>query len=221
MHAIARHLPDFTTSRTPAPELPASPGFSALFTHSLRPAPSVSSGAAEPPAAPGPDIAELTREAAERGRREGEAAARAEFERLRAEDEVRFAERLEAERATWSEVEAARLAGAMEAAIAEMEAGMAESLARIVSPFLEAGVRERALAELEGLMVPILAREDRPVLKISGAADLLERLRARLGDPPACVFEPADMADVRVVVGETVLETQVRAWVDRLNPPKV
>lgn len=221
MHAIARHLPDFTVSRAPAPELPASPGFSALFTHALRPASTAPAGAAEPPAAPVPDIAELMREAAERGRHEGEAAARAEFERQQAEDEVRFAERLEAERATWCETEAARLAAAMEAAIAEMEAAMSEGLARIVSPFLEAGVRERALAELEGLMVPLLAREDRPVLKISGAADLLDRLRARLGDPPACVFEPADMVDVRVVAGETVLETQVRAWIDRLNPPKV
>ncbi|WP_132029388.1 hypothetical protein [Aquabacter spiritensis] len=157
------------------------------------------------------------REALERGRREGEAAAYAAFERSRAEDATRAAEGRAADRAAWAEAEAARLADALETAIDRVEADLSERIARTLIPALDAALRARALAELEDLMVPLLAREDRPVFKISGPADLIDRLRMRLGDPPACLFEPAEAPDVQVVIGETVLETRLADWAERLR----
>lgn len=198
MHAIARHLPDFAAPRPRGSE-PAAPG---------RPS------TPQPPAI---DLAEIKREAMELGRREGEAAARAEFEAQRAQDEERFAQRLVAERAAWCAAQSEPLSAAMRDGLAALEAALCEQLARIVGPFLKDAVRQGAMAELETLMVPLLAREDRPVLKVSGPADLIDALRIRLGDPGACLFEPADMPDVRVVAGETVLETQISAWLDRLG----
>ena len=117
----------------------------------------------------------------------------------------------------WTREQADRLADVIREASAELEERLSAAIAPILVPLLEASVAQRALEDLRTLMVPLLEREDRPVLKISGPADLVEALREKLNDPPACVFEASDQPDVRVVAGETVLETQIRDWVERLR----
>lgn len=207
MNAVVRHLPDFSPKK---PKKVTDALFRALPADGAPVAP------AEPEPA-GPDIEAITREAEARGRAAGEAAAREIAARDAAEAERRFAEHLAAARAEWAEQQAERMAGALTAGVAELEARLSAAMVPILLPFLRVEVARQALDELAALMGPMLAREDRPVLKISGPADLLERLKARLGDPPACVFEVSELADVRVIAGETVLETQIRAWVDRLG----
>lgn len=207
MHAVVHHLPDFSSKAKKVTDTM----FRAV------PAAPAPIGAPVAPEAPKIDLEALTREAEARGREAGHAAAREAAAREMADAERRFEERLAATRAEWAEHEAARLSDALTHAMTELEGRLSAALVPILLPFLRGAVERQALDELEGLMGPILAREDRPVLKISGPADLLERLKARLGDPPACVFEAAEVADLRVVAGETVLETQIRAWAARLG----
>lgn len=208
MHAVVRHLPDFSPKAKKVTD--------AMFraVPAAAPAPIGAPAAPEPPKV---DLEALAREAEARGREAGLAEAREIAAREMAEAERRFEERLVATRTEWVTQEAARLEGALTEALSEMEGRLSAAIVPILLPFLRGTVGRQALDELEGLMGPLLAREDRPVLKISGPADLLERLKARLGDPPACVFEASDTTDVRVVAGETVLETQIRAWAERLG----
>lgn len=205
MHAVVRHLPDFSPKK---PKKVTDTFFRAVTPE----------GEALPPKPPEPaiDIAEITREAEARGRAAGEAAARAVAAQEAQAAEAQFAERLAAARAEWTETEGARLAQALTEGIAQMESRLSAAIAPILLPFLRVEIARQALDDLAALMGPMLAREDRPVLKISGPADLLERLKARLGDPPACVFEAGAGVDVCVVAGETVLETQISAWAERL-----
>lgn len=215
MQSVTRHLPDFST--------PAKKTVDPFFKTSVKPVGAVASPALEAlvsrPAEPKPvavDIAQVTRDAEARGHAAGEAAASAVFERKLRELEQAFEERLKVERDTWTREQADVLATALQAGTAELEVQLKAAIAPLLLPFLKAGVAQRALDELETLIVPMLDREDRPVLKITGPHDLVDRLRDRLGDPPACIFEAGDTADVRVVAGETVLETQVSAWIERL-----
>lgn len=206
MNAIVRHLPDFSPKK---PKKVTDTFFRAVTPE----------GEAAPPkpAEPELDIAEITRAAEARGRAAGEAAARAVAQQEAEAAEQRYAERLAAARAEWSEAEAERLAIALAEGLAQMETRLAGAIAPILLPFLRVEIARQALDDLAALMGPMLAREDRPVLKIAGPADLLERLKARLGDPPACVFEAGPGVDVCVVAGETVLETQIKAWAERLG----
>ncbi|WP_127090854.1 hypothetical protein [Aquabacter cavernae] len=208
MHAVVRHLPDFSVKAKKVTDTM----FRAVQAE--MPAPIGKPAAPEPPKV---DVEAITRDAEARGREAGLAAARDVAAREMAEAERGFEERLVAARAQWAEQEAEQLAATLSGALTQMEERLSAAIVPILLPFLRGEVGRRALEELEGLMGPILAREDRPVLKISGPADLLERLKARLGDPAACVFEATGGMDVRVVAGETVLETQIRAWAERLG----
>lgn len=231
MQGVVRHLPDFSSlarvAEAPAVKVANGAAFTPLLTAAppaakggkVNPSPGVEAllGKAPEPQAKPVDIAQITREAEERGRAAGEAAALAMFEARFQEFQQETAAHMQAQREAWTREQADRLAAAMQDAATELEARLSAAIAPVLVPLLEASVAHRALEDLQALMVPLLEREDRPVLKISGPADLVEALRQKLGDPPACVFEPADQPDVRVVAGDTVLETQIRDWVARLR----
>lgn len=231
MQGLARHLPDFSSPAALVETAAVKPAAGADFTPLLKPAPpapvagkavpspgveALLAKPAEPKAKP-VDIAQITREAEERGRAAGEAAALEMFEAKFQEFQQQTAARMQEEREAWTLEQADRLMAALQEASVDLEERLSAAIAPILVPLLEASVAQRALEDLRALMVPLLEREDRPVLKISGPADLVEALRQKLGDPPACVFEPSDQPDVRVVAGETVLETQIRDWVGRLR----
>lgn len=232
MHGVARHLPDFSSpikvAQAPSVKTPADAVFAPLVqppapakpvNGKAVPSPAVEAllGKTPEPKAKPVDIEQITREAEERGRAAGEAAALQMFEAKFQEFQQEMAERRKAEREAWTRDEADRLASVLMEAAIELESRLSAAIAPVLLPLLEASVAQRALDDLQALMVPLLEREDRPVLKISGPEDLVEALRQRLGDPPACVFEPSDLPDVRVVAGETVLETQIKEWVQRLK----
>jgi hypothetical protein len=184
MHALVRHLADFTT-----PTL--ADAFPGLPKKSVRSAPS-----------PAVDTAAIADEVLKRGHEEGRTAACAEFAALRAEDAGRFEEQLAEARQRWSQDEGERLAMLVERGMEELKAEFAERIARILLPFVQGGVRERALVELHALIAQMLSGDLLPGLKLTGPADLIAEMRSRL--------------DVRVTVGDTVLETEMRSWGDRL-----
>lgn len=215
MHMLIGHLPDFSHS------LPRRPGAEALKPALPAPAATVAPAPAiappKPPVSSGPDLAAIAAEAAAEGRRAGAADARVEFERLRSEDIARAEQRVAEERRSWVDAESERLAGAIDSGLAALREELAASLARVIGPFLETAVRERAMVEMAALINDTLTGGDNPVMRVTGAPDLIDELRARI-DPRAPVsFEPGTQSEVIVIAGATTLETQMQAWTARLG----
>jgi len=193
--AFARALPDFARGDDPAPP---------MEMESLA------------PSAPVEDPLKALDEAYQRGRSEGVASATDSFERTRAADLARFEERLVEERSRWTETESDRLAGDIQQGMQALEAGIAACVARILQPFLAESVRRRALDELSETLTALLTGGVR-TLVVSGPADLVGPLKAKLGPYAAAVeFRPADGPDILAKTRDTVVETQIGAWLDRL-----
>ncbi|MFC5069772.1 hypothetical protein [Flaviflagellibacter deserti] len=140
------------------------------------------------------------------------------LQRVLSEQAVAFTEKLEAERKAWVEEQATILSSTLVAAIDGLETRIADTAAKVLKPFLAERSREKALAELTDCVVRILADPAHPVLAISGPQDLLDSLSTALGtDAGSVAFEPNASADIRVIAGETILETRIQEWVARLD----
>lgn len=169
--------------------------------------------AAEPAADPAAALAD----AEERGRREGRAAAEAEWADREAAVRQRQDEALEAARAEWAESEGTRLAEKLDDGLEALETLISDTTARTVLPFLEAPLRERAVKDLAETVTQMLGTQGHPGLTVAGPQNLIDALAARLGPrAEALAFEVADTPDVRVTADAAVIETQLRAWLDRL-----
>lgn len=179
--------------------------------------PAQSKQAKAPPAVRVENTAELVREAEERGRREGRAEAQAELEHALAEERARSDERLAAERQAWVRDEANRLASQLASAIEALEGRLVERVARILTPFLIETLRSQMLAELRLALSTLLTDRQERIIRISGPEDLLSALSGELDKYQAAIeFVPGEGPDVSVVAGDTVIETQLAAWSQRL-----
>jgi hypothetical protein len=95
---------------------------------------------------------------------------------------------------------------------------LAETTARILKPFLATEMHRRAIADLAESLTALRTQENTSHISVSGAADLLEALRVRLeGKLENITYRQSDACDVRVTVGQTVLETRVGAWMARIE----
>lgn len=147
-------------------------------------------------------------------------------EAARREDQERFtatlAERLATARSEWTETEADRLATSMGDAFAALEARISDVLARILIPFVSGAMRDRALDEAKqaigGLLSqPLPAGSTPPVITVRGPQDLLAALKERLGAPEGVVFCAAPGAEIEASCADTLIETRLGAWADRLT----
>ncbi len=164
------------------------------------------------------DPAQAVAEAEERGFRRGFDAAQAECDSRRAEDAAEFQARLAEDRLRWTTEHADRLAEQIPAAFAALEASLAETAARLLLPFLGAAVREKALDSLRDAIAGLRSDGDRPLMRIAGPEDLLQSLRRRLGsDADSIEFLADGEAEVRVIADDTILETRLEAWSNRLT----
>lgn len=172
----------------------------------------------QPPPPPAEDPAELLRAAEERGRQAGRAEAQAAFDAVLATERAGFEQRLVAERQHWTEAEADRLIAQMSESLQTIEATVIASIARILVPFLTASVREQILDDLSETLSGLLSDGQHPLVRISGAEDLVRAVQARLGARAAPLQVQVDASpEVRVVAGDTIIETQLQAWVGRLT----
>jgi hypothetical protein len=157
-------------------------------------------------------------EACARVREDMQAEADDRLQRALSEQAAAFTERLEAERKAWVEEQATVLSSALGTAIDGLESRIADAAAKVLKPFLAESSRERAVAEMTECVAAILADPAHPVLSISGPQDLLDALSAALGaDAGSISFQPDASADIRVIAGETILETRIQEWVARLD----
>jgi len=169
------------------------------------------------PSAQVDDTAELIREAEERGRREGRAEAQKEFEAALAEERARSDERFIAEREKWAQEEAIRLASQLAANLESLETRLVDRVARIMAPFLVEALHAQMLDELQRALSTLLTNGQNKAIRISGPEDILSRLVGRLGKYEAAIeLVTSDGPDVSVVSGDTIIDTQLAAWSQRL-----
>jgi hypothetical protein len=151
--------------------------------------------------------------------RRGHAAGVAEGDARVAEERVRSAIRLGEERAKWSDQQATAIVGGFEAACREIETNIASSVARILLPFLADAVRDKAIGSLVEHIAALTGNSPVPAFKITGPSELLDLVKTQLDASrrTGVAYEPAETLEVRVVADQTVIETQIAAWSERLN----
>ncbi|WP_314946851.1 hypothetical protein [Bradyrhizobium cosmicum] len=151
--------------------------------------------------------------------RRGYTAGVAESDAKLAEERVRSAIRLGEERAKWSDQQAVAIVGGFETACREIETNIASSVARILLPFLADAVRDKAIGSLVEQIAALTGNSPAPVFKITGPGELLDLVRTQLeaSRRTGIEYETAETFEVRVVADQTVIETQIAAWGERLN----
>jgi hypothetical protein len=168
----------------------------------------------EPPAKPLEDRLPEEMTAVERALVE----ARSEFEAVRAADQAEFERRLEErERQALASV-ADTLSGQLAAGLDRIETAIAQHAARVLAGFLHEAVRERALADLSETVGGLLVGGGAARVKVAGPAALLERLKSIANPGAASIeFTEHDAAEVTVAIDETVVETNIGAWMERVD----
>ncbi|SFI19360.1 hypothetical protein [Bradyrhizobium sp. cf659] len=151
--------------------------------------------------------------------RRGHAAGVAEGDARVAEERVRSAIRLGEERAKWSDQQAVAIVSGFEAACREIETNIASSVARILLPFLADAVRDKAIGSLVEQIAALTGNSPVPVFKITGPSELLDLVKTQLETArrTGIEYEAAETLEVRVVADQTVIETKIAAWSERLN----
>ncbi|MGY8707306.1 hypothetical protein RAD16_16325 [Bradyrhizobium sp. 18BD] len=170
-----------------------------------------------PPAAPEPETPPVN--LLEDAYRRGHAAAVAEGDARVAEERVRSAIRLGEERSKWSDQQAVAIVSGFEAACREIETNIASSVARILLPFLADAVRDKAIGSLVEQIAALTGNSPAPAFKVTGPSELLDLVRTQLeaARRTGIEYEPAETVEVRVVADQTVIETQIAAWGERLK----
>lgn len=153
-------------------------------------------------------------EAYARGMESGKAALRAEFDTKLGEERAQIQSRLSAERDAWVSQQGAEICQRLANGLVELESRIAESAARILAPFLVEELKRRAVADLLQAVETILSSGADGGLSISGPEDLLQAIRNGLAERQlALAYVPNEACDVRVTLGQTVLEAGLESWI--------
>jgi hypothetical protein len=170
------------------------------------------------PAAAVDDVETRLRQAYERGRQEGLAAARVEADAAFASHKDEQSERAEAERVSFQVNECAKLADQIAAGMIEIEERIAETVANILRPYLAQEQTSRVTKALSENLARILSGDSPALLKISGPEFILSVLRDRLSSHPAPVeYSVEEGLDVTVEAQQTIIRSQLQAWVDLIE----
>jgi hypothetical protein len=141
-----------------------------------------------------------------------------DYEALLAERERAFGEQLEAERARWTLEQGERLgvdiATALDAHIAQLSARVAD----ILAPFVEGEILRRLLDDLVAAARVTLSQNGGGRLRLSGPADLLEIIAAKLA-PAQVSIDVVDgpAVEVCIVSDATRIETRMSEWAAQLR----
>jgi hypothetical protein len=162
--------------------------------------------------------AAMVQEAHASGFESGKAAAEAQIGGKLEEQELLHRNELASAREAWTRQEGGRLAEQLMKGLEELEARLADTTARILKPFLAVELQRGAIADLVESLTVLRAQDKAAVISVFGAGDLLEALRARLdGKLDNVAYHPSQTCDVRMTVGQTVLESRLGAWMARIE----
>ncbi len=167
------------------------------------------------------DMATQLAEAHARGADEARMTADAELEHKLAEALARADEQHAAERARWTCEEAGALAAHLTSAVEALEARIAEAVGRVLTPFVTDELRSSSVEALAESIGTLLSGASRPTLRVSGPEDLLSALRERLGAMADTVeWQPNGQVDVTVSADDSVIETEIQGWIERIAGAK-
>jgi hypothetical protein len=148
----------------------------------------------------------------------GEAAAGAALDARVAELGEAHVRELAAARQTWVREEADKLEKRLASALGALETQIAQTVVRVLAPFLRAEMRRQAIADLGAELEQLLTGGEAIGVSVTGPEDLLQALRERLaGKTGSIAYAASAEPDVRVVVGDSLLETRLAAWVGRIE----
>jgi hypothetical protein len=164
------------------------------------------------------DIEARVEEALERGRREGLAAGRAECAGALAEQQAGWAEPENERRIAWQANEYAQFAEKIDSALTAIEDRLAQSVARILKPFLIEERIKHITDSLSESLSKILSRDMPSMLKITGPEALLNVLREKLASQSVSVeYVAGDNLDVTIEANQTIIKSQLQAWIDHIE----
>lgn len=143
--------------------------------------------------------------------------ARKEFEAQRAADRVEHERQLAAREAEIHEMASRAMAERLTAGLAELNTAIATHVSRVLLRFLEKRLRDRAVGELSETVASLVHGGEAVRVRISGPADLVDRLGAAVGDIAAVEIEVSDVIDVTVVIDNTTVETRIGEWMQRAH----
>jgi hypothetical protein len=151
-------------------------------------------------------------------REEMRSALQADFDAAIEQERAASAERLRVERDRWTNDEAVKLSEQVARAIEAGLGGLRSDIARILTPFVSEQISRRVLDDLIAAVRAGLADVANPAIEISGASDLLERMRIALVEKElATTMRETDEIDARVTLGSTVIETRLSEWMSQLR----
>lgn len=204
---IARYLPDFSVESPSAPPR-AQDGLAMLLRTTQRPA----------PPAPVEDREALLRAAEARGWEQGRADAQAESGAILARAREDFDARLDTARRDWCRLQADDLAAGFGSAVETLAATLSDRIGHLLVPVLTESLRRQAVDDLSSVLSRILTEgTQKAPIRVQGPGDLLDAIAGKLGPlSPNVAFTPADAIDVTVQADQTLIETQLGAWADRL-----
>jgi hypothetical protein len=207
-YPVSRYLIQFGAEEEPKPVTIAEP-----FVDVLQPLSAKPDEAHETQAA-------LLEAAREEGRIEARAIAQAQYEATLANMKLAYENHLGEERNAWVADESAKFGAALTDAVAQLESRLADSIDAILRPFLIESLRRQMIDELVNDVNVLLAGES-PVIEISGASDILVALQEKLASSQVAIdYKPNDSIDVRIVAHHTIIESQLRAWIERFDLSK-
>jgi hypothetical protein len=165
------------------------------------------------------DCASEQMDAIAAAREEALVEARAEFEQIRAADRAEHERCLEERERQFAETTGGVLIGHLSDGLAEIERALSDQTARVLARFLDKAVRERALGELSETVAALIAGGGAVTVKIVGPEPLLARLRQLLDTStmPTVDLVVGTTPEVTVTIDDTIIETHVSAWMDRIN----
>lgn len=164
------------------------------------------------------DIADRIRKAEAAAREEALTEAARKLEQSLAIERAGFTERLAVERTKWNDEEARALTAQFALAVQVMEQGLADCVARILTPFLADRLRQTIVEELLKTLGKLASDKQNVAFTIRGPDDMLSAIESALGPDNGRFTYVADTSvDVRVSVNDTAVETQLGAWSARLS----
>lgn len=186
----------------------------------------VPTAAAATAAAPAADVlAKRIDDAYQKGIAAGRALERQEMETQATVLSVDFERRLEETMRRFSAGLAERLAGELRAGIDGARLAISSHVATALMPFLRAGVTKAAIESFVAELSNMVEMADGMAVEVTCPSELIEPLRAALGEamakrgaPPGSVrCISGEASEIRVALGNTVLETRLAEWLSRLD----
>jgi hypothetical protein len=157
-------------------------------------------------------------EAFTRGLDQGREKAKAEFDLEMATAHAKFADQMDSARASWALEQGERLHEQITASFQEFQNSVANSVARVLTPFLTGVLIQQAVDELVEALAAMTAQTPIGKIKISGPEDLLQELQRRMaGGNFEFEYTSSALNEVTIVAHQTMVVTQLQAWIDRLN----